>query len=207
MKKLLISAGAALSAVGLLAVDPAQAGTLTFGFEVDSSLQVTLNPLFAGNTISGVTVPNSLKVTAEDVTGSFTVLDDPAQFNDGSVDLDYDFLDDALLSSSYTAMVESLLGNYGFTTSQVVESVDNLFDISSFQGNGVLTSKDFTLPGNPSVFDISYSNDTNTFTVDGYDTAVAESCLSTTCLLDGSISYGVSLVLSEFITITNDLLS
>ncbi|NEQ54997.1 MAG: PEP-CTERM sorting domain-containing protein [Leptolyngbya sp. SIO3F4] len=41
----------------------------------------------------------------------------------------------------------------------------------------------------------------------GYDTAVAESCLSTTCLLDGSISYGVSLVLSEFITITNDLLS
>lgn len=205
MNKLLISAGVAFSTIGLMTSAPAQAGTLTFGYEVDSRLQITFNPLLAGNAFSGVTVPSSLWVTADDVTGSFTVLDDPAQFTDGSVVLGDGLLNDALLGSSYESMLDALLGDYGLTSSGVVASVDNLFTIDNFQGGGELVSKDFTLPLSP--FTISYDDVTNAVIVDGYNTLVAESCLLTTCLLDGSVSYGVSLVLSEFITLTNGLLT
>lgn len=205
MNKLLISAGAAFSAIGLMTSAPAQAGTLTFGYEVDSRLQITFSPLLAGNAFSGVTVPSSLWVMADDVTGSFTVLDDPAQFTDGSVVLDDGLLNDALLGSSYGSMLDALLGDSGLTSSGVVASVDNLFTIDNFQGGGELVSKDFTLPLSP--FTISYDDVTNAVIVDGYNTQVAESCLLTTCLLDGSVSYGVSLVISEFITFTNGLLT
>lgn len=205
MNKLLISAGAAFSAIGLLTAVPAHAGTLTFGYQVDSDLQVTFNPLLAGNAFSGVTVPSSVRVDATGVTGSFTVLDDPAQFTDGSVVLDDGLLNDALLGSSYESMLDAILGDYGLTSTEVVTSVDNLFTIDNFQGSGELVSKDFTLPLSP--FTISYDDVTNAVIVDGYNTQAAESCLLTTCLLDGNVSYGVSLVLSEFITLTNGLLT
>ena len=211
MNKPLIFAGVTFSAVGLMAVAPAQAGTLTFDFEVDAASTVTFNPLLGGFSLGsfdlyGVTVPDSLGVTADDVAGSFTVLDDPAQFTDGSIDLDYGFVDD-VLSSSYGAMAQALLGNYGLTASQVVESADALFNVDQFMGGGVLESKDFTLLGNPSPFNIGYDSGTNSVVIDGYSTEVAESCLSTTCLLDGNVSFGVSLVLSELVTVTGDLLA
>ncbi|MEL6333600.1 MAG: PEP-CTERM sorting domain-containing protein [Cyanobacteria bacterium J06626_26] len=212
MNKPLISAGVALSAVGLMAVAPAQAGTLTFDFEIDTASTVTFGPLLGGLSLGGfgldgVTVPDSLGVTAEGVAGNFTVLDDSAQFIDGSIDLDYDGLVEDVLSSSYVAMAQAFLGNYGLTASQVVESVDALFDVDQFTGGGVLESKDFTLLGNPSPFNISYDGETNSLAIDGYSTEVAESCLSTTCLLDGNVSFGVSLVLSELVTVTGDLLA
>ena len=205
MNKLVISAGAALSAASLLLAAPARAGTLTFNYDVDSTLEVTFNPLFAGNTFSGITVPNSLTVTADDVAGSFTVLDDTAQFTDGSLEFDYSLIDEAIVGGD--AILETLLGDYGLAAGQLLESADSLFNISQFQGGGILTSKDFSLPGNPSPFNISYSNTSNTVVIDGYDTDVAESCLSTTCLLDGNISYSVNLVLSEFVSLTSDLLT
>lgn len=212
MNKPLISAGVALSAVGLMAVAPAQAGTLTFDFEIDTASTVTFGPLLGGLSLGGfgldgVTVPDSLGVTAEGVAGNFTVLDDSAQFIDGSIDLDYDGLVEDVLSSSYVAMAQAFLGNYGLTASQVVESADALFDVDQFTGGGVLESKDFTLLGNPSPFNISYDGETNSLAIDGYSTEVAESCLSTTCLLDGNVSFGVSLVLSELVTVTGDLLA
>ncbi len=212
MNKPLISAGVALSAVGLMAVAPAQAGTLTFDFEIDTASTVTFGPLLGGLSLGGfgldgVTVPDSLGVTAEGVAGNFTVLDDSAQFIDGSIGLDYDGLVEDVLSSSYVAMAQAFLGNYGLTASQVVESADALFDVDQFTGGGVLESKDFTLLGNPSPFNISYDGETNSLAIDGYSTEVAESCLSTTCLLDGNVSFGVSLVLSELVTVTGDLLA
>ncbi|MEA5462553.1 PEP-CTERM sorting domain-containing protein [Leptothoe sp. PORK10 BA2] len=205
MNKPLIFTGVALSAMGLLIVVPAQAGTLTFDFQVDATSTVTVNPFFGGMTLEGITVPNSLEVTADSVAGRFTVLDDPAQFTDGSVELSSDFLDD-LLDSSYSAMVEALLADYGFTSTQeVVQLGDNLFNISPFTGGGVLESKAF--PFTPSAFNIGYDSVSNTAVLDGYNIAVAESCLSTTCLFDGNVSFGVSLVLSEFVTFTSDLLA
>lgn len=212
MNKPLISAGVAFSAIGLMSVVPVQAGTLTFDFEIDTSSTVTFGPLLGGLSLGsfgldGVTVPDSLGVTAEGVAGSFTVLDDPAQFTDGSIDLDYDGLVDDVLDSSYGAMAQTLLGNYGLTASQVVASVDALFNIDQFTGVGVLESKDFTLLGNPSPFNIDYDAGTNALAISGYSTEVAESCLSTTCLLDGNVSFGVSLVLSELVTVTGDLLA
>ena len=212
MNRPLISAGVAFSAIGLMAVvAPAQAGTLTFDFEIDTSSTVTFSPLLGGLSLGsfgldGVTVPDSLEVTAAGVAGSFTVLDDPAQFTDGSIDLDYGWVDD-VLSDSYGAIAQTFLGNYGLTPSQVVESADALFDIDQFTGGGVLESKDFTLLGNPSPFDIDYDGETNSLAINGYSTEVAESCLSTTCLLDGNVSFGVSLVLSELVTVTGDLLT
>ncbi len=208
MNKSLIAIGAALSAIGVISVAPAEAGTLTFDFELDASSQVTFNSGLGGLTLEGVTIPDSLQVTADKVVGSFTVLDDPAQVTDGSLDLGSDFLDDALLSSTYNAMLESLLGDYGLTTSEVVQSVDDLFSISQFTGDGELTSKDFTLVNDTTAFDITYDDSTNAIAITGYDTDVAESCLSTTCLIDDvNLSFDVNLVLSEFINVTNELLT
>ena len=200
-----------LSTLSLIAVTPAQAGTLTFNFEAftpeEASLEVTFGSFLQGAPLGSVTVPDSLQVTAEAVTGSFTILDDPAQFTDNSIDLDTGFLNDVLLSSTYSTMLESLLGDFGLTSSQVALSADNLFDISEVSGNIDLESKDFTLPNNPSALNITYNNSANSIEIDGYSPEVVESCLSTTCLFDGNVSFGVNLVLGEFVTLTGDLLA
>ncbi|MBE9068697.1 hypothetical protein IQ260_18790 [Leptolyngbya cf. ectocarpi LEGE 11479] len=208
MNKLLVSAGVIASSVSLIAA-PAQAGTLTFGVEANASLDVNLSPSLAGRTLGGVTLPNSLDVDATNVTGSFTVLDDPAQFTDGDIELNYSLLND-LLGDSYSTTLQSLLGSFGLTSGQALQSVDDIFTITQFTGNGVLTSEAPTLagdPDNPSPFNILYKGGSSSLLIEGYDTEVAESCLSATCQITGNVSFGVGLVLGELVTLTSDLLA
>lgn len=196
------------SAVSLLAAVPAQASTLTFGVKANASLDVTLSPFLAGGTFGGITLPDSLDVAANNVTGSFTVLDDPAQFTDGDIELNYSLINDLLGTSSSTAL-QSLFGSVGLTPSQVLASVDDLFTITQFTGNGVLTSEAPTLvgdPDNPSPFNILYKGGSSSLLLEGYDTGVAESCLSATCQITGNVSFGVGLVLGEFVSLTSGLL-
>lgn len=209
MNKLLISAGIAISAVSLMAAVPAQASTLTFDVKANASLDVGLSPFLAGRTLGDITLPNSLDIDTNDVTGSFTVLDDPAQLTDGDIELTYDVID-SLLGDSYSTTIQSLLGGFGLTPSQALQSADDIFTITNFTGNGVLTSQAPGLigdPDNPSPFDIIYKRGVNSLLLDGFDTEVAESCLSNTCLITGNISFGVGLVLGEFVTFTSDLLA
>lgn len=209
MNKLLVSAGVAASAISVLAAVPAQASTLTFGAKAKASLDVSLSPLLAGRTLGGMTLPDSLNVDADNVTGSFTVLDDPAQFTDGDIELGYGLVND-LLGDSYSTALQSLLGNFGLTTSQALQSVDDIFTITQFTGNGVLTSQAPALaidPDNPSPFNIRYKGDSSSLLLEGYDTEVAESCLSATCRITGNVSFGVGLMLGEVVTLTSNLLA
>ncbi|ESA36421.1 hypothetical protein N836_00675 [Leptolyngbya sp. Heron Island J] len=210
MNKLLISAGATLSAAGLLVAAPAAASTLSFDFQLNSSTEVELSSFLAGRTFSNATVPNSLNATANDVTGSFIVLDDLTQVSDGDIELDDDFIDN-LLDGSYMATVESILvEELGLTLDQTLESVDDLFTITEFSGGGVLTSEAIEVvgnPNNPSQFDITYDSETNTITVDGYSNKVATSCFWADCGITADVTYGFGLVIDEFISFTDDLLA
>lgn len=208
MNKLLVSAGVMASAISFLAV-PAQASTLTFGVDANASLDVNLSPFLAGRTLGGMTLPDSIDVDATNVVGSFTVLDDPAQFTDGDIELNYSLLDD-LLGDSYSTALQSLLGSFGLTPSQALQSVDDIFTITQFSGNGLLTSEAPTLvgdPDNPSPFNILYKGGSSSLLLEGYDTEVAESCLSATCQITGNVSFGIGLVLGEFVTLTSGLLA
>ncbi|MEM9266503.1 MAG: hypothetical protein AAGA46_13345 [Cyanobacteria bacterium P01_F01_bin.13] len=209
MNKLLIAAGATLSAISVIAAAPAQAGTLTFGLEVDTSTQVTFGPFLAGRTVGGITLPDSINLVANDVTESFTVLDDPTQVTDGDIELTYDMLN-GVLEDSYSAPLQSLLDGFGLTFDQVLQSVDDIFTVTQFSGTGLLTSDSSDLIGNsnnPSPFNITYANETNSVVVDGYAPKVALSCLSATCDITGNVSFSVGLVISEFVTFTSSLLA
>lgn len=209
MNKLLISAGVAAGAVSILATAPAQAGTLTFGAKADASLQIDFSLLLAGRDFGGTTVPNSLKVAADDVTGSFIVLDDPAQITDGNIELDENLVN-ALLGEPYEDALQSFLGDFGFTSDQALQAADDVFTIIGFNGGGVVEAKAPALagnPGNPSSFDIFYKGFGNPLLIDGYDSAVAESCVSNTCVITGNVSFGVGVVLSELVSLTGELLA
>ena len=211
MNKLLIFAGATLSAAGLFAAPPAAASTLSFDFQLNSSTEVELNSLFlAGRTFGDITVPDSLNATASDVTGSFVVIDDLSQVSDGDIELDDDFLE-SLLDGSYLATVESILvEELGLTLDETLESADDLFTITEFSGSGVLTSDAIEVvgdPNNPSQFDINYNSDTNSITVDGYSNKVATSCLFADCGITADVTYGFGLVIDEFVSFTDDLLA
>lgn len=209
MKNLLFATGATISAISLMATASAQASTRTFDFEADTSVKVEFEQLWVGRDISGFTVPNRIDVVGDNVMGSFTVLDDPAQITDGDIELNYGLFDN-LLGSSYNATLDSFLSGFGLTSSQARQSADDIFNITGFTGNGELTSQDPSLagdPNNPSAFNITYNNGTNSVLINGYDTDVAESCLSAACQFTGDISFGVSLVVSEFVSFTGDLLN
>ena len=209
MNKLLISAGVALSAAGLLVAAPARATTLSFGYQTDTSAKIGINPWLAGLTLDGVTIPETLDVSTTDVTGSFTVFDDITQVTDGDIELGYDVIG-GVLGDSYNATLESLLSGFNLTSEQAIETVDNLFTVTQFSGSGTLTSESFDVagdPNNPSPFNINYNNQTNTVVIDGYSNKVATSCFLSDCGITANVSYGVGLVISEFVTLTGELLT
>ncbi|EKU99941.1 hypothetical protein Lepto7375DRAFT_2029 [Leptolyngbya sp. PCC 7375] len=209
LNKIIITAGATLSAIGLIAGAPAHASTLSFNFQLDTSADVGLSPLLTGLTWGGVTLPDSFNIDADDVTGSFIVLDDPDQFTDGEIELGYDLIG-AALGNSYEATLDSLLGDFGLTSEQALQSIDDLFTITQFTGKGVLQSESFDVAGNPknpSPFNIAYDNQANSVLINGYSEKVASSCLLADCSLTGNVSYGIGVVLSELVTVTGDLLA
>lgn len=209
MKKLLVATGATLSTLGFLSAAPAQAGTITFGYSADASVNVELNSLLAGNTIGGVTLPDNVSIIANDVTGNLTVLDDTAQFTDGDIELNTDVID-SVLDNAYEATISSFLGSVGLTSEQALQSADDIFNITAFTGDGTLTSQSAELasdPNNSSTFNTTYDNTNNSVSIDGYDTEVAESCLSATCELEGDVSFGISLMIGEFISFSTGLLT
>lgn len=209
MKNLLFATGATVSALGLIATTPVQASTRTYDFDAVTSVSVEFEQLWVGQDLNGFTVPNRIDVIAQEMIGSFTVLDDPAQITDGDIEFNSGLFEN-LLGDSYDATLTSFLGGFGLTSSQLQQSVDGLFNITGFTGGGELVSQDPALagdPDNPSGFDITYNNATNSVLVDGYDTDVATSCLSAVCEIEGGVTFGVSLVVSEFITFTGNLLN
>ncbi|NEZ57555.1 PEP-CTERM sorting domain-containing protein [Leptolyngbyaceae cyanobacterium CCMR0081] len=209
LNKIIITAGATLSAIGLIAGAPAHASTLSFNFQLDTSADVGVSPFLAGLTWAGVTLPDSFNIDADDVTGSFIVLDDPDQFTDGEIELGYDFIG-AALGNSYEATLDSLLGDFELTSEQALQSIDDLFTITQFTGKGILKSESFDVAGNPknpSPFNITYDNQANSVLINGYSEKVASSCLLADCSLTGNVSYGIGVVLSELVTVTGDLLA
>ncbi len=209
LNKILVSAGATLSALGLIAAAPADASTLSFDFQLETSTNVELSPLLAGQTFAGMTLPDSIAVTTDEVTGSFITLDNLEQVTDGDIELNYDFISHTL-NDSYVATLESVLTGFGLTVEQTLQSVDDLFTITQFDGGGILTSESIDLaddPNNPSPFDISYDSETNAVVIDGYSNEVATSCFRADCDVTATVSYGVGLVINEFVTFTDDLLA
>ena len=86
MKNLLFATGATVSALGLIATTPVQASTRTYDFDAVTSVSVEFEQLWVGQDLNGFTVPNRIDVIAQEMIGSFTVLDDPAQITDGDIE-------------------------------------------------------------------------------------------------------------------------
>ncbi|MEM1252972.1 MAG: hypothetical protein AAGI69_11110 [Cyanobacteria bacterium P01_H01_bin.21] len=207
MSKLLISTGAAFSAVGLIATVPASATTLSFGFQTDTSAEIIVNPLLT--TLDDITIPEAIDVSATGVSGSFTVLDDITQVTDGDIELGYELVG-GLLGDSYDATLDALLSSLNLTPEQALETADTLFTVTQFSGSGILTSDSFDVagdPNNPSPFNISYNNQTNAVVIDGYSNKVATTCFWSDCGITANVSYGVGVVIGELVTLTDELLT
>lgn len=209
MNKLLISAGVTLSTVSLMAVAPARATTLSFGFQTDTSAEITINPLLTSFDLSDFAIPETIDVSATDVTGSFTALDDITQVTDGDIELGYELIG-GLLGDSYNATLDALLSSLNLTPEQTFETADSLFTVTQFSGSGILTSDSFDVagdPNNPSPFNVSYNDQTNSVVIDGYSNKVATTCFWSNCGITANVSYGVGVVISELVTLTDDLLT
>ena len=209
LSKLLISTGAALSAVGLIATVPASATTLSFGFQTDTSAEILVNPSLTELNLDGITIPETVDVSTTGVSGNFTVLDDITQVTDGEIELGYELFG-SLLSDSYEATLDAWLTSLNLTPEQALETADTLFTVTQFSGSGILTSNSFDVagdPNNPSPFNVSYNNQTNTVVIDGYSNKVATTCFWSNCDITANVSYGVGVVINELVTLTDELLN
>jgi hypothetical protein len=200
-QRTLIMTGATLLTVGSVAVAPASAGTLTYDVSASALAEITINPFLAGKTVGTYAIPGSLSVAANDLQFMVTVLDDPAQYADGEITLDY-ALASSLLDDAYKVVVSSYLAGFGFTPATAITEVDDIFDLTNWLGGGTL-KKGTT----ETAFTIDYSPSTNALSVKNYDPAVVGSCTMGSCEIDATVSFGVAVIISEFLEFSTGFLA
>jgi len=171
----------AASAVYVGTSAPAQAGTLTFDYEATIDANVTLTESGAAflSVFLGELEPVTVEIE-EMFAGSFTTLDDPAQYLDGDISVGYDLFADVF---------------------DIPESISEVFDIDvfntffdlTFLGDGQLT----TAAGNLLDFQFNYNRFANTldFTYDASagEAALIDDCLTGLCTFSSSFE----LILSQ----------
>jgi hypothetical protein len=202
-------AGAILYGGSLFVAPAAQAGTLTFGYSngsFDASATVDPDLGQAINLFLGQSLPSSFSVSGANLGGTFTVLDDPAQFTDGDVTIDYAFLDTILGSyiDSYKASVLTgpLLPLAGLSDAQFLAALDSIFDYS-LTGSGTLSNSN----GGSTNFAVNYVKASKSIIIDGFDTTIASSCLNPTltCTTTASGNFGLSVSAGGLVSVANQL--
>jgi hypothetical protein len=197
-------AGAIVSGSCLLVAPSAQAGTLTFGYSNGNfNASATANPfiLSAVNSFLGQSLPSSVSVNGSNLQGIFTVLDDPAQFQDGDITVDYAFLD-AVFGSYIDSLGASLPGLASLSDAQREAALDTIFDYS-LTGTGTLSNAN----GGSTNFAVNYQNGNNSIVIDGFDTSIATSCLTLTCSTTASGGFGLTASALGVLTVANQLSS
>jgi len=197
----LLATSATLLTFGATTMLPAEAGTLTLGISGSGLANIGINPLLAGQTFGNYTVPSQIDISVENVTASATVLDDPAQYLDGSITLDSS-LASAWLDNSSKAVITSYLAGIGLTPDQALQTADDIFDITNFTGSGLLSSSTASTD-----FNVIYDNTTNSLSVTDYNPNVIDDCTVGPCELSASLSFGVSLAISEFLEFSTGLVN
>jgi hypothetical protein len=189
--KFSIAAGFSAAVISLgVATAPAQAGTITFNYyDATVATEITLNPLL-NNFLQSIDFPiplptNSIPLNFDLPPGSFTLLDDPAQYTDGDITLDF-----PLLSQLFGISLPP----------EQVETFDNLFNFD-FLGSGSIQSQVAGLTN----FDINYDSAQNAFVINNFNPDVIEGCTLGICQTQASGNLGLSLVLSQFVDLSDDL--
>jgi hypothetical protein len=198
-------AGAIVYSGSLLLAPAAQAGTLTFGYSDGSfNASATVNPFLgqALNSLLGQSLPSSFSVSGANLGGTFTVLDDPAQFTDGDVTIDYAFLDTIFGSyiDSYKASVLTgpLLPLAGLSDAQFLAALDSIFDYS-LTGSGTLSNSN----GGSTPFAVQYVKADKAIVINGFDTTIASSCLTLICTTTASGNFGLSVSAGGLVSVAN----
>ncbi|NEO87733.1 MAG: PEP-CTERM sorting domain-containing protein [Spirulina sp. SIO3F2] len=165
----LVGAGAiALSSIALPAyADPINidyTGTVEATFDVDDDFSALVNGF------TGITLPDG--PINESISGSITLDDDPAQYNDGDISLGYDFLSSVL----------------GFSVSQdTLNALDSWLDLEA-GGSGTLSNGITTM-----TYSLSYNSELNelvaTFDNFDLDTEIISSCVTNECTWEGDFGF------------------
>jgi hypothetical protein len=195
-------AGAIVYGGSLLVAPSAQAGTLTFGysngsFDATATGNAFIIPVI--NSVFGQNLPNGIAVNGSNLQGVFTVLDDPAQFQDGDITIDYAFLD-TVFGSYIDSFKTSLPGLAGLSDAQQEAALDAIFDYS-LTGTGTLSNSN----GGSTNFAVNYINTSNSIVINGFDTTIATSCLTLTCTTNASGTFGLTASPTGVIAVASQL--
>ncbi len=155
--------------------------------------------------------------------GSFTLLNDPAQYQDGSIVLDF-----PTVGSSYgvtpTTPIENVLDGLDVDITNTVREVLNALDIEDAQDGVDLldklfnvtftddddgttaTNNDFlTTGGGVTGFDFNYSGEQNALIIDGYNSNVVDGVFAGEAKIETSGNFSVDIVLSELLNVVQTL--
>ena len=191
------------------------ASPITFDFAGNFSADVNFNPVVVGfvEDYFQVDLPTTLTITDKPFTGRFTPPTDPAQYADGDLNIDFPLLADILGINPENSFLDILVSvgitvpsalAEGFNTLEItdvtsaVEFADKLLDFD-LEGSGTLTNG-----GGTTGFDIGYSDGTNSI-IDGFDPSIVPDSLTGQSTIAAQGTFGVNLVLSEFVQLTNIL--
>lgn len=157
------------------------AGTLTLGYSLEGQGTLTNevpSVITSAFDSIGISLPASVSFsTVDPITGTATLLDDPAQYTDGLIDLGYDqlssLIDTSFLSSGALAGLDP-------------DTFTSLLVLSDVTGGGTLT-----VGGSNTSFSWNYSN--NVLSATGYDPALVDLCQTTDCAVDGTLGFSFGL--------------
>jgi hypothetical protein len=197
-------------------ITPASTDTITFDYTGTFSGTINFSPValtFAEDYLE-VDLPPSLTYTNQPFSGTFTVPNDPAQFTDGDINLDFLALSSGLGFSPDDSFVD-ILSDFGIPVSDSVVDIldtlgitdansavgflDDLFNLE-LDGSGTLVTG-----AESTTFDIDYFDDTNTIVIDEFNPDVVAGSLVGSSTITTQVTFSVDLVLSEFVEVTNSL--
>ena len=188
-------AGVVSIALGTLETLPAVAGTIAFDYrdgyangtlEVDSTVSDLANNMFGIDL--GIERSMNLNLNASDLTGSFSLFDDPEQFTDGDITLDYDVFSNTIGLSAFTDDFSSMLGD--LDAGAAAAFADSFLSLA-LSGTGTIDAGDTSTN-----FNLNYVSDTNSIVINGFDADVVSQCLTLTCTTTGQGGFGLGVELS-----------
>lgn len=202
--------------IGEVTSDPSAGTPVTFDFAGNFSADVNFNPAVVGfvENYFQVDLPTAWTITDQPFTGRFTPPRNPAEYADGDLNLDLPLLADTLginLEDSFIDVLWSAgipvpsevaegFNSLGITdVNSAVKFADKLLDFD-LEGSGTLTNG-----GGTTGFDIGYSDGTNSIVIDGFDPNIVADSLTGQSTIAVEGKFGVNLVLSEFVQLTNTL--
>ncbi|MEG3882371.1 hypothetical protein QT972_33990 [Microcoleus sp. herbarium7] len=199
-----------------LTSDASTTDTIRFDFAGNISANVNFNPVVVGfvEDYFQVDLPTALTITDEPFTGTITPPNDPAQYADGDLVIDFPLVADILGINPDDSFVD-VLGSLGITVpsdatgifdtlgitdvNSAVEFTDKLFNFE-LDGSGTFTTGVGTTD-----FVFGYANGINSLIIDGFDPNIVAGGLTGQSTIAAQGTFGVDLVLSEFVEVTNTL--